>query len=104
MTSIGTLFAFMLVCAAVIILRKTEPNLPRQFKTPWVPFVPILGILVCAAMIFGLGWTNWLRLAGWLAIGFVIYFLYSKKHSKLQQGKLVIPKDPVDSLNPLKDD
>jgi APA family basic amino acid/polyamine antiporter len=102
MTSIGTLFAFMLVCAAVIILRKTEPNLPRQFKTPWVPFVPILGILVCAAMIFGLGWTNWLRLAGWLAIGFVIYFLYSKKNSKLQQGKLVIPKDPVDPLNPLE--
>lgn len=101
MTSIGTLFAFMLVCIAVIILRKTEPNLPRQFKTPWVPFVPILGVIVCAAMIFGLGWTNWLRLAGWLAIGFLIYFLYSKKHSKLQQGKLVIPKDPIDPLNPL---
>ncbi len=83
MTSIGTLFAFILVCAAVIILRKTEPNLPRQFKTPWVPFVPILGIIVCAAMIFGLGWTNWLRLFGWLAIGFVIYFGYSRKNSRL---------------------
>ncbi len=83
MTSIGTLFAFMLVCAAVIILRKTDPQLPRQFKTPWVPFVPILGILVCGAMIFGLGWTNWLRLFGWLAIGFVIYFVYSKRNSKL---------------------
>jgi APA family basic amino acid/polyamine antiporter len=84
MTSIGTLFAFMLVCAAVIILRKTNPDLPRQFKTPWVPFVPILGILVCASMIFGLGWLNWLRLAGWLALGFVIYFAYSKQHSKLR--------------------
>ena len=84
MTSIGTLFAFMLVCAAVIILRKTNPELPRQFKTPLVPFVPILGILVCAAMIFGLGWLNWLRLAGWLALGFVIYFAYSKQHSKLR--------------------
>ena len=84
MTSIGTLFAFMLVCAAVIILRKTNPELPRQFKTPLVPFVPILGILVCAAMIFGLGWLNWLRLAGWLAIGFIIYFAYSKQHSKLR--------------------
>ncbi len=83
MTSIGTLFAFMLVCAAVIILRKTEPALPRQFKTPFVPLVPILGILVCAAMIFGLGWTNWLRLFGWLAIGFIIYFGYSRKKSKL---------------------
>nr|MBC7612137.1 amino acid permease [Pseudopedobacter sp.] len=94
MTSIGTLFAFMLVCAAVIILRRTNPELPRQFKTPWVPFVPILGILVCGAMIFGLGWINWLRLIVWLAIGFVIYFGYSKKHSLLQKGILVDPKDP----------
>lgn len=85
MTSIGTLFAFILVCAAVIILRKTEPDLPRQFKTPFVPIVPILGIVVCAAMIFGLGWTNWLRLFGWLAIGFIIYFMYSKKNSKLNK-------------------
>lgn len=84
MTSIGTLFAFILVCAAVIILRKTNPELPRQFKTPFVPLVPILGIVVCAAMIFGLGWTNWLRLFGWLAIGFVIYFGYSAKKSKLR--------------------
>ena len=87
MTSIGTLFAFILVCIAVIILRKTEPDLPRQFKTPFVPVVPILGILVCSAMIFGLGWPNWLRLFGWLAIGFVIYFTYSKKNSKLRQQK-----------------
>jgi APA family basic amino acid/polyamine antiporter len=101
MTSIGTLFAFMLVCAAVIVLRKTNPELKREFKTPFVPLVPILGILVCGAMIFGLGWTNWLRLIGWLAVGFVIYFGYSKKHSKLQQGKLVVPRDPVDPLNPL---
>ncbi len=83
MTSIGTLFAFVLVCVAVIILRKTDPDLPRQFKTPWVPIVPILGIIVCMAMIFGLGWTNWLRLLGWLALGFIIYFGYSKKNSKL---------------------
>ena len=84
MTSIGTLFAFILVCAAVIILRKTNPELPRQFKTPLVPLVPILGIIVCAAMIFGLGWTNWLRLFVWLAIGFLFYFGYSKKNSKLK--------------------
>lgn len=86
MTSIGTLFAFILVCIAVIILRKTDPDLPRQFKTPFVPIVPILGIIVCAAMIFGLGWTNWLRLFGWLAIGFVIYFGYSKNNSKLKNN------------------
>jgi APA family basic amino acid/polyamine antiporter len=83
MTSIGTLFAFILVCAGVWILRVRSPELPRQFKTPLVPLVPILGILVCAAMIFGLGWPNWLRLGVWLVIGLVIYFSYSRKHSKL---------------------
>ena len=84
MTSIGTLFAFMLVCAGVIIMRKTEPDLVRQFKTPWVPWVPLLGIVVCGAMIFGLGWTNWLRLVVWLLIGLVIYFSYSRHRSKLR--------------------
>jgi basic amino acid/polyamine antiporter, APA family len=83
MTSIGTLFAFILVCFSVIVLRKTEPDLKREFKTPFVPLVPILGIIVCLAMIYGLGWTNWLRLIAWLAIGLVIYFAYSKKNSKL---------------------
>ncbi len=87
MTSIGTLFAFILVCIAVIILRKKEPDMPRQFKTPLVPLVPILGVLVCLAMIFGLGWTNWVRLAGWLGLGLLIYFGYSVKHSKLRQAQ-----------------
>jgi len=85
MTSIGTLFAFILVCIAVIVLRKTDPDMHREFKTPWVPLVPILGILVCGAMIVGLGWTNWLRLGIWLVIGFVIYFAYSKHHSHLRK-------------------
>ena len=83
MTSIGTLFAFILVCVSVIVLRKTNPEMKREFKTPFVPFVPILGILVCLAMIYGLGWTNWLRLAVWLAIGLIIYFAYGKKNSVL---------------------
>ncbi len=85
MTSIGTLFAFMLVCIAVIVLRKTNPELKREFKTPWVPFIPILGVLVCGAMIFGLGWTNWLRLGIWLIIGLIIYFTYGKYNSKLNK-------------------
>ena len=83
MTSIGTLFAFILVCISVIVLRKREPEMHREFKTPFVPFVPILGVLVCLAMIFGLGWTNWLRLIAWLIIGLIFYFAYGKKHSKL---------------------
>jgi basic amino acid/polyamine antiporter, APA family len=85
MTSIGTLFAFMLVCAGVIIIRKTNPGHVGGFRTPWVPVVPILGIIVCGAMIFGLGWPNWMRLLIWLAVGFLIYFLYSIRKSKLNK-------------------
>lgn len=84
MTSIGTLFAFILVCAGVWILRRTDPDLPRQFKVPAVPVVSTLGIIVCGAMIAGLGWTNWARLGGWLALGLIIYFAYSRKNSKLK--------------------
>jgi APA family basic amino acid/polyamine antiporter len=102
MTSIGTLFAFILVCAGVWIMRVKHPEIPRGFKTPAVGLVAILGILVCAAMIFGLGWTNWARLGGWLVIGLFIYFGYSLKKSKLQQGNVVKPKDPVDPLNPIR--
>jgi APA family basic amino acid/polyamine antiporter len=87
MTSIGTLFAFILVCISVIVLRKTEPDMKREFKTPLVPLVPILGVLVCLAMIYGLGWTNWLRLGVWLAIGLIIYFTYGKKNSVLNNSK-----------------
>ena len=83
MTSIGTLFAFVLVCISVIILRKTEPNMKREFRTPWVPLVPLLGVAVCISMMVGLGWPNWLRLFAWMAIGVLIYFVYSKRNSKL---------------------
>src|SRR5207253_9985703 len=82
MTSIGTLFAFILVCAGIIILRKSNPEVPRKFKTPLVPLVPILGIIVCGAMVFGLGWPNWVRLGIWMAIGFIIYFGYSRHKAK----------------------
>jgi APA family basic amino acid/polyamine antiporter len=84
MTSIGTLFAFILVCISVIVLRKTQPNMKREFKAPFVPLVPILGIIVCLAMIYGLGWTNWLRLIVWLVIGLAIYFGYGRKNSDLE--------------------
>ena len=83
MTSIGTLFAFMLVCAGVWIIRRRRPDLPRGFTVPALPLVSTLGIIVCGAMIYGLGWTNWLRLAAWLAIGLVLYFGYAKGHSRL---------------------
>ena len=87
MTSIGTLFAFVLVCISVIILRKTEPDMKREFRTPWVPFVPLLGVAVCISMMVGLGWPNWLRLFAWMAIGVLIYFVYSKRNSVLNNPK-----------------
>ncbi|HEY5141026.1 MAG TPA: amino acid permease, partial [Methylococcales bacterium] len=87
MTSIGTLFAFMLVSAGVWIMRVKRPELKREFRTPLVPLVPILGILVCGAMVFGLGWANWTRLFIWMALGFIVYFTYSVKHSKLRREK-----------------
>ena len=86
MTSIGTLFAFMLVCAGVWIMRVRRPDLERGFRVPALPVVAILGILVCGAMIYGLGWTNWMRLLVWLLIGLVFYFAYSLRHSHVQGG------------------
>ena len=87
MTSIGTLFAFMLVCAGVWMLRVQRPELQRSFRTPAVPVVASLGIIVCGAMIYGLGWTNWIRLAAWLALGLIIYFAYGRRHSKVARGE-----------------
>jgi APA family basic amino acid/polyamine antiporter len=83
MTSIGTLFAFILVCAGVWIMRNKRPDLERGFRVPALPFVAIAGIVVCGAMIYGLGWTNWLRLLVWLVIGLGLYFGYGRQHSRL---------------------
>jgi len=92
MTSIGTLFAFSLVCAGILVMRRTHPDLARPFRTPLVPLVPLLGILVNIFLMYGLGWENWLRLFVWLVIGLVIYFTYSRYHSNLtrhpQEDKL----------------
>jgi amino acid transporter len=84
MTSIGTLVCVHLVCAGVWIMRNGAPIFQRGFTVPALPMVSILGILVCGSMIYGLGWTNWLRLAVWLVIGLVFYFAYGINHSKLQ--------------------
>jgi len=89
MTSVGTLFAFVVVCAAVLILRYKEPNRERPFKTPLVPLVPILGILSCGALLVSLclsDYLHFLRLAVWLAIGLVVYEVYGKKHSLVRKG------------------
>jgi len=83
MTSIGTLFAFILVCIGVWIIRRRRPDVPRGFVVPALPVVSTLGVIVCGAMIYGLGWTNWMRLAAWLVIGLLFYFGYARSHSRL---------------------
>lgn len=84
MCSVGTLLAFALVCIGVIVLRRTNPDLPRKFRCPWVPLVPALGALTCLGMMATLDFGTWLRLIIWMAIGLMIYFFYSRKHSKLR--------------------
>jgi basic amino acid/polyamine antiporter, APA family len=87
MTSIGTLFAFMLVCAGVWIMRVRRPEIPRGFKVAGLPVVAVLGIATCGLMIYGLGKETWYRLIIWLVIGLVFYFAYGKNHSKLNTAK-----------------
>lgn len=89
LVSIGTLLAFIIVCISVIVLRKSRPEIERPFKTPWVPFVPIMGAAICFLQMVALPLDTWLRLIIWMAIGFFIYFFYGIKHSKarLNNGK-----------------
>ena len=83
LVSIGTLLAFVIVCAGVIVLRYRQPNLARPFRTPLVPTVPVLGILICGYMMYALPLDTWIRLFVWMAIGLVIYFTYGRYHSKV---------------------
>lgn len=93
MVNIGTLFAFVIVCIAVMVLRHKDPHRARPFKTPLVPLIPILGILFNGYMMVELGVANWLRLIVWLLIGLVVYFSYSRKHSRVQRGELLSAAD-----------
>ena len=92
MTSIGTLFAFILVCAGVWIMRVRNPELERGFRVPAAPLVATLGIITCGAMIYGLGWTNWMRLLVWLVIGLIFYFSYGKHHSRINAPPPEMPE------------
>src|ERR1700732_274937 len=86
MVNIGTIFAFIIVCISILVLRKTNPEQARPFRTPWVPLVPILGILFNGYMMYKLGWVNWARLIIWLILGLVVYFSYSRHHSRVQKN------------------
>jgi basic amino acid/polyamine antiporter, APA family len=86
LVNIGTLLAFVIVCAAVLIMRRTHPDAERPFRAPFMPIVPLLGMGLCLLLMFALPWENWLRLAIWLLIGFVIYFCYGRRHSHLARN------------------
>ncbi len=86
LVNIGTLLAFVIVCAAVLIMRRTHPEVHRPFRAPLGPIVPVLGILSCLMLMFSLPAANWLRLFVWLVIGLIIYFAYGRKHSRVWQG------------------
>lgn len=92
MVSIGTLLAFVLVCIGVMVMRKRMPDAPRSFRTPLVPFVPVAGIVVCVYLMYSLPSESWLRLVVWMLMGIAIYFIYGKKHSKLNN-------EPADTEN-----
>ncbi|MBS1577354.1 MAG: amino acid permease [Bacteroidetes bacterium] len=92
LTSIGTLLAFVLVCIGIIIMRKTDPNTPRPFRTPLVPLVPILGVLVCSAMILSLDKITLSSAFAWMVLGLLIYFSYGKNNSKLKGPGDILPK------------
>jgi len=85
LVNIGTLFAFVVVAISVIILRRTRPDLPRAFRTPWVPFVPVVSVLATLWLMLNLPAETWLRFAIWMVVGFVVYFLYGRTHSRLAE-------------------
>lgn len=87
LVSIGTLLAFTIVCVGIIVLRRTRPDMPRPFKTPFVPLVPILGAGICLVQMAFLPWDTWMRLLVWMAIGVVIYFIYGRRHSLLTSSR-----------------
>jgi len=87
LVSIGTLLAFVIVMAGIIVLRYKSPNIARPFRTPLVPLVPILGILICGYMMSSLPGATWERLIVWMVIGLGIYFLYGRSHSKLARAE-----------------
>src|SRR5579871_910204 len=88
MTSIGTLLAFLIVCAGVMIMRRTDPHLPRPYRTPWVPFVPVMGMITCFSFMAVLDRATWIRMVVWLVVGLIVYFSWSRHHSLLAQSAI----------------
>ena len=93
LVNIGTLFAFVIVNIGVIVLRRTRPDLERGFRVPGVPVVPIIGALLCFYLMKQLTIETWLRFIVWLLVGLAIYFLYGRRHSRLQHGETVVTEE-----------
>ncbi|WP_036325453.1 APC family permease, partial [Microbacterium sp. B19] len=94
MVNIGTLSAFVLVSVGVIVLRRTRPDLKRGFRVPWSPVLPILSALICTYLMLNLSVETWLRFLIWLAIGFAIYFAYSRRHARVGTEEFLDPAKP----------
>jgi APA family basic amino acid/polyamine antiporter len=86
LVNIGTLFAFVVVAIGVLVLRRTRPDLPRAFRTPWVPVIPILSVCASLWLMINLPAETWVRFGIWMAAGFLVYFLYGRGHSRLGRG------------------
>jgi APA family basic amino acid/polyamine antiporter len=96
MVNVGTLFAFILVSAGVMVLRKTRPDLSRGFRVPLVPLVPVLAILACLWLMLNLTALTWVRFIAWMALGVVVYFVYSRRNSVLgKRGEAAVEPEPV---------
>ncbi len=98
LTNIGTLFAFILVCLGVVVLRRTAPERRRPFRVPLVPVVPIIGVVMCAALMLSLPLLTWLRFFAWLGLGLIIYFLYGVRHSRLRAETANAPLPPSSAV------
>ena len=95
MTNIGTLFAFVLVCIGVVVLRYTKPNYPRPFRVPLMPIIPILGMLACLGLMTFLPMLTWIRFIVWTIIGMIVYLFYGSRHSRLTVQSQEIPGHPL---------
>ncbi len=95
LVNVGTLAAFILVSIGVIVLRRTRPDLPRSFKTPWVPVLPIISALACFYLMLNLAIETWIRFLVWMAVGFVIYFAYGRRHSRIGRGQAPVSTPPT---------
>jgi APA family basic amino acid/polyamine antiporter len=104
LTNIGTLFAFVVVSIGVVVLRRTRPDLPRAFRTPFVPVLPILAVLACLWLMLNLPVDTWIRFGVWMAVGFVVYFGYGMRAAAKRRSTEAVAATPVSPMHESRDD